>query len=98
MTDVFINNYLIKAVNFSLEKEQTKGKDLNVIVIDFKVHHDDYHDVTTLLYINDFEVKVPSEDLFFRAEIQNYFTSFTNLYKEGAVGDYHLELIEKKEE
>lgn len=54
-----------------------------------------YHDVTTLLYRNDFVVNIPSEELEFQAEIYTFWTSFTNLYEQGAVGDFHLELIEK---
>ncbi|WP_144391045.1 DUF3219 family protein, partial [Indiicoccus explosivorum] len=53
-------------------------------------------DVTVLLYQNDFQVEAPERGLQFRAEIRNYSTSVTNLYEEGSVGDFHLELIEKR--
>ena len=67
------------------------------ISFDFIVTHEDYHNVTTLLYENDFIVKVPEENLEFPATISNYSTSITNLYEEGAEGEFKLELIEKEE-
>lgn len=87
---VWINNYPIEARNFKKgSAERTK------VSFDFTVTHEDYHDVTTLLYENDFTVKVPDENLEFRATISNYSTSVTNLYKEGEEGEFRLELVEK---
>ncbi|GAB3807584.1 DUF3219 family protein [Virgibacillus kimchii] len=88
---VLINNFPIEAKKFTKEAgERIK------IGFEFTVTHEDYHDVTTLLYENDFTVKVPDENLAFRATISNYSTSVTNLYKEGAEGEFKLELVEKK--
>ncbi|WP_277621517.1 DUF3219 family protein [Indiicoccus explosivorum] len=70
--------------------------DRKLIRFDFQVTHSEYHDVTVLLYQNDFQVEAPERGLQFRAEIRNYSTSVTNLYEEGSVGDFHLELIEKR--
>lgn len=88
---VFINNYPIEAKNF--QKEVSKHCKIS---FEFTVTHEDYHDVTTLLYKNDFIVKVPAENLEFPATISNYSTSITNLYEEGAEGEFKLELMEER--
>jgi hypothetical protein len=87
---VWINNYPIEARNFKRE-----GAERNRVSFAFTVTHEDSHDVTTLLYENDFIIKVPDEDLEFRATISQYSTSITNLYEEGAEGEFRLELTEK---
>ncbi|RXT06949.1 DUF3219 family protein [Ammoniphilus sp. CFH 90114] len=53
--------------------------------------------MTTLLYKQSFDVKVPGSKLEFRGTIVNYSTSITNLYKENEVGDFRLELIEQEQ-
>jgi len=78
---VLINNFPIEAKNFQKEASE-RWK----ISFEFTVTHEDYHDVTTLLYENDFIVKVPAENLEFPATISNYSTSITNLYEAGAAG------------
>jgi len=94
---VIINNYSIDVEN--LREEIITGKTMNEklrkISLDFQVSHKDYHDITTLLYTNDFIVKVPAKNISFPATIQSYSTSITNLYEENAVGDFKLELIER---
>jgi hypothetical protein len=89
---IWINNYPIETRNFKKE-----AADRNRVSFEFTVTHEDYHDVTTLLYENDFIVKVPDESLEFPATISNYSTSFTNLYEEGSEGEFKLELVEKDE-
>lgn len=89
---ILINNFPLEVNNLQREtSERIK------ISFDFIVTHEDYHNVTTLLYENDFIVKVPEENLEFPATITNYSTSITNLYEEGAEGEFKLELIEKEE-
>lgn len=88
---LIINGRQFKITDFF--EEEYRGRRL--IGFDFQVTHSSYHDVTVLLYENDFQVEIPSLKANFQAVIHNYFTSFTNLYEEGAVGDFHLELIEK---
>lgn len=89
---ILINNFPLEVNNLQREtSERIK------ISFDFIVTHEDYHNVTTLLYENDFIVKVPEEKLEFPATITNYSTSITNLYEEGAEGEFKLELIEKEE-
>lgn len=89
---ILINNFPLEVNNLQREtSERIK------ISFDFIVMHEDYHNVTTLLYENDFIVKVPEENLEFPATISNYSTSITNLYEEGAEGEFKLELIEKEE-
>jgi|SRR5699024_8684992 len=94
---VIINNYSIDVENLREETitRKTVNEKLRKIRFDFRVSHKDYHDITTLLYTNDFIVKIPSKNISFPATIQSYSTSITNLYDENAVGDFKLELIEK---
>jgi hypothetical protein len=67
------------------------------ISIEFKVTSEEYHDIATLLYQGEFEVKVPEGNLKFRGRIVEYSTSITNLYESWQVGNYKLVLLEKKE-
>ncbi|OWR32401.1 hypothetical protein CDO73_01990 [Saccharibacillus sp. O23] len=71
------------------------GSERRAFAFDFKVTHEDYHDVTTLLYKGEFRLRVPALQAELRTGIHNYSTSLDNLYEKGAVGDYHLELIER---
>lgn len=91
MTQLLINDYNIHVEKYQIDERASK----TFLSVDFKVTHEQYHDITTLLYKNDFKIKLPSENLEFDAVIQTFWTSFTNLYEEGTVGDFHLELIEK---
>ncbi|WP_078547780.1 DUF3219 family protein [Litchfieldia alkalitelluris] len=86
----------INVNNFRSEEmyDKKSGKKIKKVIADFKVSNEDYHRVTTLLYRMTFTVRVLERELEFKGTISNYSTSFTNLYKEGAVGDFHLELIE----
>ncbi|RYG72280.1 DUF3219 family protein [Lentibacillus lipolyticus] len=88
---IIINDMALNATNVQVEGQARK-----TLRFDFQVTHDMYHDVTTLLYANDFVVKVPAKSLEFSAVITNYSTSITNLYEPGAVGDFRLELTEKE--
>ena len=90
--EIFLNNTLINVVHY--EDEKVDG--LNKISIDFSVTSEEYHDITTLLYNGTFDVKVPERDLTFRGTIQQYSTSFTNLYVKGQVGNFKLSLLEVK--
>ncbi|WP_241156671.1 DUF3219 family protein [Bacillus sp. FJAT-42376] len=90
---VYVNDRLIEAADFVHERENGR----HIIRFHFKVKSGaDYHDTSTLLYQNDFAVKVPDKNLSFQAIIKQYSTSADNLYEENAVGDYFLQLIEKK--
>ncbi|WP_249292132.1 DUF3219 family protein [Metabacillus flavus] len=90
---IYINERPIEGTDFL--HEEVKGSHL--ISFHFKVKSgEDYHDTTTLLYKNDFEVKVPEKNLSFQAVIKQYSTSAVNLYEDNAIGDYYLQLIEKK--
>lgn len=92
-----INDVTIQTDSFYSEMvtDDTIGKILHKIGFEFKVKSEEYHDITTLLYANDFRVRVPGKGLDFPATIHSYSTSITNLYQENAVGDFKLELIEK---
>lgn len=87
---VVMNDYPIDAWNVQLE--QTNDYTLQ---FDFLVKHEEYHEVTTLLYENDFIVNLPASNITFSATITNYATSITNLYEAGAEGKFHLQLTEK---
>lgn len=87
---ILIDDFPIEAIEF--EKKQTQPY---VIAFKFLVTHERYHDVTTLLYKNDFLVKIPADNIEFPATISKYSTSVTNLYEEGSVGEFKLELTEK---
>ena len=91
--EIFINDTVIKAIHY----EEGKVDGLNKISIDFNVTSEEYHDITILLYKGTFDVKVPERDLAFRGTIQQYSTSFTNLYIKGQVGNFNLSLLEVKE-
>ncbi|WP_339230133.1 DUF3219 family protein [Oceanobacillus sp. FSL K6-2867] len=89
---VIINGYEIDGLQFHMEKQPSGNRKVS---FDFKVTSEEYHDITTLLYKNDFIVQIPEENLEFRATIYNYATSITNLYEADAVGDFRLELVEQ---
>lgn len=90
--EIILNDTLIYVDNY---KEETENG-LHKIFIDFKVSSDEYHDITTLLYEGNFNVKVPERGLAFRGNIRKYSTSFTNLYEKGQIGDFSLCLLEVK--
>ncbi|WP_093133492.1 DUF3219 family protein [Salinibacillus kushneri] len=95
MKKVLLDDLILNAETLQCKKVQLKGKELHKLIVDFKVRSEDYHHVTTKLYENDFIIKIPEEKLEFSGTIHKYSTSITNLYEVGAVGDYHLELVEK---
>ncbi|PLS18512.1 DUF3219 domain-containing protein [Bacillus sp. M6-12] len=92
---ILLNSKIIKINELRAEKVIKNGKEVEKIIVDFQVNHSEYHDITTLLYENDFDVEVPSHKLKFKGTIHNYSTSVTNLYEADAVGIFHLELIER---
>ncbi|MBM7691150.1 hypothetical protein JOC77_000555 [Peribacillus deserti] len=95
---VILNNTTLNVSNFKEETINQNGQDQHKLSFDFQVTHEEYHDITTLLYEQHFDIRVPENNLDFRGSICNYWTSFTNLYNTGAVGDFHLELIETVKE
>ncbi|MBY8912436.1 YkvR family protein [Bacillus sp. YC2] len=74
-------------------KEGT-GQSGRVISFVLKVTSEAYPDIAVLLYEKTFEVQAPERGLDFRGEITNYYTSMTNLYREGKTGDFFIELTE----
>ena len=93
VNEIVLNETTIKVNMYDEEKEGH----LHKISVEFNVTSEDYHDITTLLYNGTFDVKVPERDLSFRASIQQYSTSFTNLYIKGQVGQFKLQLLEVNE-
>ncbi|RLL42152.1 DUF3219 family protein [Oceanobacillus piezotolerans] len=90
---VKINDRALHTYDFYKEKQADRRMKIG---FKFNVNSENYHDVTTLLYKNDFVVEIPEDKVVFSAVIGNYTTSITNLYKENNVGKFSLELIEKK--
>ncbi len=88
--EIFLNDTLIKVQSF----EHRMINNLHEISVDFEVTSEEYHDIATLLYQGTFDVRVPERALAFRGTIEQYSTSFTNLYKKGQVVEYHLCLLE----
>jgi hypothetical protein len=97
VTEVYLNDVSIPVISFKSEQiESSEGKSLTKITFDFKVRSgEEYHKITTLLYKMNFDVRVPAQEVEFKGTIQNYSTSFTNLYEENNVGVFHLQLIEE---
>ena len=87
---ILINDFPIQARKLDITETNPYK-----VAIEFIVTHESYHDVTTLLYKNDFLVEIPEESIKFPARISNYSTSVTNLYEKGSEGEFYLELIEK---
>ncbi|MCQ4085364.1 DUF3219 family protein [Saccharibacillus sp. JS10] len=75
--------------------ERSDGQEQQIFSFDFKVTHEEYHDVATLLYKGSFRLQIPQLHVDCEADIYNYSTSLDNLYEKGAIGDYHLELAKK---
>lgn len=91
---MFLNGTLIYLSSY--EEEKVNG--MYKISVDFDVTSEEYHDITTLLYVGTFDVKIPERDLTFRGTIYNYSTSLTNLYVKDQIGQYKLTLIEVNDE
>ena len=90
---MILNDRVIQLTSY----EEVKVNGLYKISVVFNVTSEEYHDITTLLYLGTFDVKVPEKDLRFRGTIHNYSTSITNLYLKDQVGEYKLTLLEEKD-
>ncbi|SFE41515.1 DUF3219 family protein [Alteribacillus iranensis] len=88
--DIYLNNTKIKVSQFNVELKE--GKRLVSIV--FPVTSEKYHDITTLLYQETFQLIVPQKEINTHVKIMKYYTSITNLYEENQVGEFTLQLIE----
>ena len=88
--EVLLNDYSIKVKELDILHKNY----LHVRLV-FDVTHEMYHDVTTLLYENNFTVQIPTEKIAFQETISQYYTSITNLYNEDSVGEFTVELVEK---
>lgn len=90
--EIMLNNRLFQVNSYKEERVN----DARIISVEFFVTSEEYHEVTTLLYKNHFDVVVPEENLSFEAVIEQYSTSLTNLYKENQVSTFSLSLHEVK--
>ena len=91
-TEIRINETPIRVYKF---KEKVENG-LHKISVGFKVTSEEYHDIAVLLYQDKFDVNVPEHNLTFKGRITKYFTSITNLYEKGQVGDYQVTFSEIK--
>ncbi|THE11704.1 DUF3219 family protein [Bacillus timonensis] len=93
VTEIYLNDYKLNVTHYS---EKTKNHHL-LVKVEFKVSSEDYHDITTLLYKGNFDLKVPERNIACKVSIQEYSTSITNLYEKDQVGDFTLILRETRE-
>ncbi|MDZ5782463.1 DUF3219 family protein [Marinococcus luteus] len=89
---IYINSRAFHEEALLRNDRTEEGKRL--VEFTFQVTHEEYHDVTVLLYENDFNVQVGAAEPF-RAEILQYSTDTVNLYEPGSRSLYTLALIEK---
>lgn len=87
---IVLNDYKIELTDF--EEREENGR--LVISVKFDVTSKAYHDVTTLLYEEVFDITVPEKDMKFKGVITNYLTSLDNLYEEDQVGKYQVTFTE----
>ncbi|WP_080848345.1 DUF3219 family protein [Cytobacillus gottheilii] len=92
--EIFLNG---TSINVKGLKHDVAGS-LHKITVVFDVNSEEYHDIAVLLYEKNFEVSVPSLQLAFSGEIVHYYTSLTNLYEKGNVGEYTVTFLEKERE
>lgn len=92
VNEIILNDTTINVTSY--KEEIICG--LQQISINFKVKSEEYHDISILLYEGTFNVVVPAKNIAFKATIQHYSTSITNLYQQDQVGDYTLCLLEVK--
>ena len=93
VTEIYLNDYKLEVSNY----QEENSKDILLVKIDFKVSHENYHDVTTLLYKGNFDLRVPDRNIACKVSIQEYSTSITNLYEKDQVGVFTLTLREMRE-
>jgi len=91
MQEVRLDEVTIKVTK--LFQENING--LHKITIVFPVRSEEYHDTAVLLYRKEFKVTIPSNNIEFEGRIVQFYTSITDLYKEGNVGEYTVSLLEK---
>jgi hypothetical protein len=90
VSTIFLDGIQIPVTSYKQEKENG----LSRISVIFQVSSERYHEITTLLYKGEFDIHVPETELLFKGKIQEYWTSITNLYEAGQVGEFHLSLLE----
>lgn len=89
---IYINSRAFQEETMLRNERTEEGK--RIVEFTFQVTHEEYHDVTVLLYENDFNVQVGESEPF-QAEILQYSTDTVNLYEPGSRSRYTLALIEK---
>lgn len=85
-----LNDQTIELTGF--EEKEENGR--LVISVEFDVTSEEYHDVTTLLYEETFDISVPEKDMKFKGVITNYLTSLDNLYEDNQIGEYQVTFTE----
>ncbi|MFB4475877.1 DUF3219 family protein, partial [Oceanobacillus caeni] len=59
MAKVKINDRTLHVKNLTKDVIQKDGKEALLVSFEFQVKSEDYHEITTLLYKNDFRVEIP---------------------------------------
>lgn len=78
-------------------KELRRDVAEGTVYIEFDVTSEDYHNLASHLYKEEFLVRLPgNNNEEFKARIVNYSTSLDNLYEEDQVGEYRITLKEEK--
>ncbi|KKK33372.1 hypothetical protein WN59_11495 [Salinicoccus sediminis] len=85
-----LNDHTFELTGF--EEREENGR--LVVSVKFNVTSEEYHDVTTLLYEEVFNISVPEKDMKFKGVITNYLTSLDNLYEDGQTGEYQVTFTE----
>lgn len=89
--EIQVNEEVLEGRNVEVSEVNDKKQ----VAFSFDVTSETYHDVTSLLYKNDFDVTISEKSLSFSATILEYATSTTNLYEKGNTSEFYLKLREK---
>ncbi|WP_010281998.1 DUF3219 family protein [Bacillus timonensis] len=92
VAEIYLNDYKLNVTEYHEEHIN----DLLHVTVKFNVSSEEYHDVTTLLYKGEFNLKIPKRKIDCKVTIVEYSTSITNLYEKNQVGDFKLTLRERR--
>ncbi|GGH75749.1 hypothetical protein JOD43_000462 [Pullulanibacillus pueri] len=91
--EVLLDNKAFSVTDFKQELERGRKSISFTLKVQGGQH---YHDVTSFLYKNAFEVRVPEMDLAFSGKIYEYSTSLADYSDENSFSNFKLRLIEEK--
>lgn len=91
VNEIIIDDTILPITDYKMVNKAGKLQ----VSVKFNVSSDQYHDMTTLLYKDNFSMKVPQKNLIFEAKITKYATSITNLYKKDQIGIFKVTFTER---